>query len=531
VGFRQILTELFTRQDSANKFIVQENTDGTISFGVTDSANLKTPNGAQLSSDASGNPNAISNLKGTAPLKFDPATGDVQAGVALRTTVLTDPGQLPGLALWLDAQQPVYTAAYATQCAKLGDQVSIWPDGSGNAVTTTPSATKPTFDPTGINGYPGIQFNTNSYLTTSGFLSAAFTNNITVFVVAKATAAIAANSYMIGGFTPNVYMGLTTGGAALDVTAQGTAGAGWAGPYPVPATEGIFSFTVGPNTGIVFANKAGGSGANSSSSTDIYALTSGIAPAFANNAWTVGAVGGTAPWPGLIGEVIVYNAMLTTDQIHQVYEYLSNKWGYNTKKTVICGGNSLTSGTGSTSGATQLVSVTGDNYPSYLLAALGTANYYVRTDAYPGRMIYQLIKESPFFSDTRCTRGGANQIYIAWEVTNSFAIQNLSVSGAIAQYKRWCNARRLVGFKIIAVTCLPRGDAIYAGFANDAAVFNAWIKANWQSFADGFVDVTSDSRLTNPNNATYFNVDKIHLTSPGYQIVANLMAPVVTSLG
>src|ERR1700730_16444728 len=50
-----------------------------------------------------------------------------------------NPGQIPGLRLWLDAQQPCYTASWATQCVNAGDAVSIWPDQSGFGVSPTPS--------------------------------------------------------------------------------------------------------------------------------------------------------------------------------------------------------------------------------------------------------------------------------------------------------------------------------------------------------------------------------------------------------
>ncbi len=59
---------------------------------------------------------------------------------------------------------------------------------------------------------------------------------------------------------------------------------------------------------------------------------------------------------------------------------------------------------------------------------------------------------------------------------------------------------------------------------------NTMLRANYSQFADGIIDFAADSRLSNPNDTTYFYTDKTHLNNTGYQVVADLIVAAVSPL-
>jgi hypothetical protein len=305
--------------------------------------------------------------------------------------------------------------------------------------------------------------------------------------------------------------------------------AGPAGIYK--ASAGIHEFSYNGSTVVrgfdnTFLNVAGDP-YNCSNYLDNQACTGNMN---VSGSLTVGALSGnTYNWPGMIGEVLVWNAALTYEQRRAVRDYLLAKWGFVTKNVVMFG-DSLVSGVGSTSGATQDVSITGDNLPGQLWASLGST-YTLRTDAYPGRSVQQLLAQCPNYGIEmyRPLSATKNIAVVFGEPTNTLATYQ-SAQLAITSYVDFCLLLKTMGFKVVISTAIARAGGVYTGFAADALIFNNYLRANWRNFADGFADVGGDSRMQTPTNETYFYTDGIHLNSVGYGVANSILYPVVAAM-
>lgn len=436
------------------------------------------------------------------------------------------PSDIPGLALWVDAQDAVYTASFAARCTALGDQAVQWTDKSGNAVALTASATKPTFDPAGINGYPAIQFSANSYYTTGNILTSADGNAMTWFVVAKPNPSASTNRGMLSISGVNAWLAINNTNGNSDVTLNGITG--WTGlPNPQISNEGVWGLAIGGASTYVVHEKVGANGAGGSVTT--LSKATGGTIVLTTNAMQIGAIGGSFIWDGWIGEVLVYHGQLTAAQFQKVYSYLANKWGYSDKGTIVACGDSLSSGTNSTGGATQVISVSGTNYPSRLWNAV-QSKYIVRTDAYPGRTLTQALSESPSFTDVMVTPGKGKQIALVWLGTNTLATDRLDQK-AKTQLAQYCIARKNAGFDhVVVMTCLPRLDTGQAAFETNRSSLNSYIRSNYLSFCDGYIDLDTIPQLSDPNNTTYYAADKVHLTDTSYQLVANAVQAYLSSI-
>ena len=466
---------------------------------------------------------------------FLDATSSIQTQInakQLTTPIYNTPQDVANLQLWFDASKAMYTTSYGAVISTLGQSIGVLPDRSGNGRFGTASATQPTYDPTGMNGLPTINFNGNSNFTTASFLDNTFDNGFTCLYVAKGVSG-AGNKVIIGTTNNSIWV-------ENNDTAK-TIGGHYGG---LTGASGLVSnYTKLDGIGFVHYNKSvnqifssfdklfkgtATSSLDSSQSAPRIAVTGSITT-FTGLVKIGDLVAGGFAFGGQVSEVLLFNRALSDIELTQMTDYLLQKWNY-VKKTIICGGNSLTSGSGSTGGVNQNMSTTGNNYPCRLWNALGSASYDVRTDSYAGRTLSQMITETPVFSDLLYFKNASpRNIFIVWEVTNQLT-QKQSADGAYDLLKKYCLARKAIGFKVVVCTCITRGDTIYGGFQIDRAYVNNLIKANYLTFADYIVDLDADTRLQNFNNATYFNADKIHLTDAGYQVVSDLIYPIIIGI-
>jgi lysophospholipase L1-like esterase len=453
---------------------------------------------------------------------------DAYTGTSLTTTRGATPDQIAGLQFWLDAQQPMFTASYAAQCVNDGDVIAFWPDraGIGN-VPISPSVGSPTYKKSAINGYPAVNFGGTSRFVTPAINLA----TCTIFVVHSAVG-LASNQVALGAAANAFYLAKNGSTHTIDFVATGLTI-----PSPQPcnwSTEyGIMMARYDSATlSVEFDRQFANNGPSASNSVSTMAATGVLAGSVAV---TIGDLaGGGFAWPSYIGEVLIYNVALSQENVRQVYDYLQQKWGINTN-LVVCTGDSITSGTGSTGGPAQtmLTPVGGTNYPNRLWSLLGSSTWQVKADAYPGRTLIQMNTETSTYGDLYFSpRGASKNINIVWGGTNDCSSYT-SVGSAMSLYEKLCLQKKALGWKVVAVTMLLRQDGAAPGisaFAINQAQFNTWLRANYTRFADTLVDVAADSRLQNPSNTTYFNADKIHLTDAGYIVVANLMYAVVSTL-
>ncbi len=226
---------------------------------------------------------------------------------------------------------------------------------------------------------------------------------------------------------------------------------------------------------------------------------------------------GVQDFEGQIGPIYIgtrVNGVLLPSNAHRrgLMEYRSPK---DRRLQVICEGNSLTVGTGA--------SVAAAAYPGVLRAALVTAGYPSRDTHNIGQggiTTQQLVdgftsRTLPFYDGIY-----GRSVLVFFELYNSFTAAAQNAAQIQAQYLAYAARARAAGFFLIVCTAPPsvlgpRGVGI-------PGAVNAWIRANWQSFADSFVELETISQFTPPGsvaNPTYY-FDTVHLTDAGYALVA-----------
>lgn len=455
-----------------------------------------------------------------------------------------DPSTVSGMQLWLDAQSTLYTnTSYTTVCTTTGQNVGVWQDQSGNGRTLTASGTSPTYISNGLNGHPCVTFN-GGYFETTSIVDTSYNHGFTIFTVAQA--AYNANNQIIWSCAP-LYLSyqsnnMTGGYVFTNQTYNPNLNGDWrfndtTWESDIEYYPGVYGSSDNLIDSVVmvnwnnFFNCTIGTFNNSSSSLD-YKITSHhfiITKSETDPIYIGKYSGGGYSWGGRLGELIIYKGILPTATVDGIRQYLYNKWGLYKRTMVVCVGNSITSGTNSTGGATQTCRPVGNNYPSYLWANLDTTKYDVRCDAYPGRLQSSIINETPYFGCKMYSYNRKN-IAVVFEQTNSLA-SSQNAMFTYLEYVMMCKMYKAAGFKVVAVTSIARGGGLYAGYALDYLVMNALIRANFPQWADGLCDLASHSIWQNPSNATYYSSsDYTHPTSVGYDSMGVSVALAVKKL-
>lgn len=235
---------------------------------------------------------------------------------------------------------------------------------------------------------------------------------------------------------------------------------------------------------------------------------------------------------GRIYAIAVYNRILSDTEINAVSKYFDQLSGntntYTAKPVVLCDGDSLTQGVG----------VTGElSYPYKLSSYLNTP-CSVYNIGVAGQNCSQLIADIST-QGSKYKSFGVKSIAVIWIGSNDLGGNGGPISGstlhtlvtnAVTSYKNY-------GFdKVIVCTVLPRT------FVSDPVDY----ETQRQSFrsltvpslggdscgADAVVDLAGISTIGDSgdqNNTTYYNADKVHLTSTGYDIVAQEIATTINS--
>ncbi len=233
-----------------------------------------------------------------------------------------NPKSIPGLAVWLDAQD-AGSFTYST-----GSDVSAWADGSGNSNNATQgtAASQPLYVASGINGKPAVQFfddSTNKFLQIADAASLNFTA-CHVFIVMRPTQLLGANMHLFAKWTiatneREIKIPIITGTNTIITQASlnGTA-----------VTSTAASATAAINTNYIvegyFASSLLGSITNNSAAVTaaLASINNATSPVFIGTRDT-----NTEPFAGYIGEILFYTASLTAAQRATVIRYLSTKWG------------------------------------------------------------------------------------------------------------------------------------------------------------------------------------------------------------
>jgi FtsP/CotA-like multicopper oxidase with cupredoxin domain len=237
------------------------------------------------------------------------------------TTGSFTPKQIANLAAWYDATD-------ATTIALTAKSISAWSDKSGNARTLTQTATAmmPTYGQN-IDGLGAVGFANGEFFSTGGVpFSSNVVNASTTFVVTNATTTVTAGSVLSAGAAPGVaeprfelrpfesgvthfdFNNVTTG--RIVATEQYAGPAFWTAAGSTSAR--VEYLRKDGNTIGTSANPGG-------SETSAYPLVVG------GNFNANGTL--TYPYSGTIGEILVYNRLLTPAETTSVEGYLACKWG------------------------------------------------------------------------------------------------------------------------------------------------------------------------------------------------------------
>lgn len=211
----------------------------------------------------------------------------------------------------------------------------------------------------------------------------------------------------------------------------------------------------------------------------------------------------------------------TDDHRRKLLEYLNPK---DRRIQIVLRGNSITASQGASNAA-----VTG--YPAVLRAAFGTRGYQTRdvADRGHGGDTTQFILDNFFTNEfLLLDKTFDRSVLVMFEVRNS-AVAGATAQEILAQYRAYGARARGAGFWFLACTAPPTdGDAVGHGVAGAA---NALIRANWQTFANAFLDLELVPQFTPAGstlNPTYYS-DGVHLTDTGYALLAQLvLAKIIT---
>jgi hypothetical protein len=221
---------------------------------------------------------------------------------------------------------------------------------------------------------------------------------------------------------------------------------------------------------------------------------------------------------GEIYEFGLLDRTLTAKEITSLETYAQAHYGrsWPTFGQVFIDGDSLCEGNGST---TLLC------WPVTLDNNIG-ATYIQRSQALGGTSIQTQAGNASSNSgayDGTLTKN----IAFCWLGTNDIVAGARTSAQILADLQTWVTAFHGAGFKTIVGTILPRGDASGANETTRLAV-NAGIPG--LTSLDATCDIAGISQLSDPNNATYYQSDKIHLTDASYALVEALVRPAILAL-
>lgn len=203
-----------------------------------------------------------------------------------------------------------------------------------------------------------------------------------------------------------------------------------------------------------------------------------------------------------------------------VRQLARSKTGIPLQNKIVCAGNSLTYGTGTTTPAT-------DAYPAQLASLITSRGYTsfqtsITNVGISGRTTAQMITDATTLVDPlRDSPTWPMNILIAWEGTNSIAQSGLTAVQAGDAMKTYCAARRALGWYVYACTMIVAGtiSETVRGDYNAIIKDNAQIGVSW----DGVIDIGADTRI-DPTPAAGIYVDSYHITTVGQSYVADTVA-------
>lgn len=384
-----------------------------------------------------------------------------------------------------------------------GTAAGTWTDASGHGNDATGAgAARPTKQT--VDGKPALQFSGAQKLTTPAFLTTGYDTAITIFGVSSVTnddlrviASAGGVSCFIstnGGVFSNYMNALTPAG--LDATYTKSTKV-WCVTYNGTARS------IWVNGVKTTQSASGNTGLNG------FAFTLGDLAA------------GGFPMSGYIRAFGVMNAVVNDADAIAIQRQLLIETGYSFKN-VVCDGNSLTAGTGSTGGNT---------YPAQLATLINAGDIVVNLGV-SGQTTTMMLSDAAAQLAANYNAVASTNICVPWEGTNDLAVSFMPPRRSIDLLAQYATIAIGVGYdRIIVPTILPRDVA--GTFEVDRQTWNTLLRRE-QRYAHVLCDVASDGRIGDAGDnldTTYYS-DGTHMNNTGYGIIAvavyaGLTAPVI----
>ena len=177
---------------------------------------------------------------------------------------------------------------------------------------------------------------------------------------------------------------------------------------------------------------------------------------------------GFCQFGGYIAEVLIYKRGLSRAECEAVSHYLQLKYGLTGRQIVLEGHSQFNT----------LVPQLERRLPGWSVnnAAIGGMGMHVWV-GWTKRFAAAL-------------RPGVENIIIVAGGDNTIGGNDREVAAAEANYKTWALTMRAMGWKTIVSTTPPRTpNAAYPLYAAHRQKLNAWLRANYKTFADGLYDI------------------------------------------
>jgi lysophospholipase L1-like esterase len=196
--------------------------------------------------------------------------------------------------------------------------------------------------------------------------------------------------------------------------------------------------------------------------------------------------------------------------------------------------SSSSSGAQSTGDATGLIVFDGDSltegyfltpsqsYPAQVMRRLPERLEW-RTFGISGQTWPDLLRDVRHEVDPLFRPSRRLDLVVVWAGANDLAM-GYTAQQVYENARRYCEARRQVGFTVITATLYPlEPKDVDRQFEARRSGYNELLRAHWREFADGLVDVAADERIGDPSGPVrrqYF-IDAVHLNEAGYAVIAD----------
>jgi lysophospholipase L1-like esterase len=195
---------------------------------------------------------------------------------------------------------------------------------------------------------------------------------------------------------------------------------------------------------------------------------------------------------------------------------------------LVCDGNSITAGTGSSNNAENA-------WPPVLMSLL-SGNQAQHPDKYwsqknvavAGHTTQQRTAAFATSVQPQFNQSYARNIVTFFEVRNDVVTNGVTLNQAITNVQAYVSQARLNGWEVMLAT-VPPNTTTTNSVNTIIPQFNTWLRDNpqWSDFP--IVDLAADPSLDDPTDTNFYNVDQLHFNDAGYVVAAGLFQTALES--